>query len=204
VNSVIVSDSEAAAALAAGEVVAIPTDTVYGLAVDPRRPGATELLFEAKGRPDSAALPVLVGDPAAAFELGILAGAAARLVERFWPGALTVVVRRGSAARAFELGGDPGTIGLRCPAHTLAAGLLRRAGPLAVSSANRHGGTPCHSAQEVLAAFGGSVPVLDGGECDGRPSTVVTVGPDGLECLRQGAVAMSDLQHVLASAVHDP
>jgi len=204
VSCVIVSDSEAAAALAAGEVVAIPTDTVYGLAVDPRCPGATELLFEAKGRPDSVALPVLVGDPPVAFELGIFGGAVARLVAQFWPGPLTVVVPRGSAARAFELGGDPSAIGLRCPAHSRAAGLLRHVGPLAVSSANRHGKTPCHSAEEVLAAFGGSVRVIDGGACDGRPSTVVTVGPNGLECLRQGDLAMSVLEQALASAAHDP
>jgi tRNA threonylcarbamoyl adenosine modification protein (Sua5/YciO/YrdC/YwlC family) len=193
----IVSESEAAAVLAAGDVVAIPTDTVYGLAVDPSRPGATALLFAVKGRPDAVALPVLVGEPAVAFGLGVFEGPSARLAERFWPGALTVVVRRAAAAGAFELGGDPDTIGLRCPANDLARRLLRTSGPLAVSSANRHGEAPCHSADEVRAAFGDSVAVLDGGECEGLPSTVVAVSRNGLTCLREGALAMSELELAL-------
>ena len=112
----------AVAALTAGAVVGVPTDTVYGLAVDPRRPGATDLLFALKRRPATLELPVLVADLAQAQSLAGpdgLPAVARRLVARFWPGSLTVVVTR-RAGIDWELGGDNTTIGLRCPAGALA------------------------------------------------------------------------------------
>lgn len=199
----IVGHAAAVSALAGGEVIAVPTDTVYGLAVDPRREGATKRLFAVKGRPEVVALPVLVADRVAAEQLGVLDGPALLLAERFWPGALTIVVRRRPAAAGFELGGDPATIGLRCPDHVVVTRLLRASGPLAVSSANRHGGPPCRSAADVLATFAGTVSVLDGGETDGEPSTVVAVGPEGITCLRGGAIPFADIEGVLGNGAVD-
>lgn len=195
----IIDEREALAALAAGEVVAVPTDTVYGLAVDPSVASATARLFAVKGRPETYPLPVLVPAREVAELLGVFDPPQRRLLERFWPGALTVVVSRRPAASGFELGGDPDTIGLRCPAHRAVSDLFRRAGPLAVTSANRHGQPPCHSAEEVLEALGGSLKVLDGGICDGEPSTVVLLGRGGARCLRKGAVAIDEVELVLTA-----
>jgi L-threonylcarbamoyladenylate synthase len=185
-------------ALARGGVVAIPTDTVYGLAVDPAVVGATGRLFVAKSRPDAAALPVLVADAGAARRLAETIGAEAEgLIRRWWPGALTLVLERSAESAGFELGGDPVTIGLRCPAHPLARALLARSGPLAVTSANLHGEAPLTTAAAVSAAFGESVDVvIDGGVCDGTPSTVVScLGPAGapVTLLREGSIAFADL-----------
>ncbi len=191
------NESEAVAALEAGEVVAIPTDTVYGLAVHLGLPAASKRLFSVKGRPESVALPVLVADVSAAQLLGVLDADALALADRYWPGALTVVVPRRPAAGSLDLGGDPATIGLRCPANSATLGLLERTGPLAVTSANLHGEPPCRSAEEVLAVFGAAARVIDGGECRGEPSTVVSLGPAGMKCLRVGAISMSELQMVL-------
>lgn len=194
----IVTAAEAVAALAAGKVVAIPTDTVYGLAVDPGMSRATQRLFAVKERPEDTALPVLVADMGAAEALAVLDGAERRLMERYWPGALTLVLRRGSGVE-YELGRDASTIGLRCPAHPLALELLSVTGPLAVTSANRHGQPPCRSAPDVSAAFGDSMLVLDGGICDGRSSTVVRVTAGGVVCLREGALALSGIERVVAA-----
>lgn len=185
----------AAGALAAGLVVAVPTDTVYGLAVDPAVPGATARLFAAKGRPDTVALPVLVPDVGVAEQLaGPFGAVARRLADRYWPGALTLVLPRSPAALGFELGGDPATVGLRCPAQALLAALLHETGSLAVTSANRHGQPPLTRAEDVRRTFGdGVAAVLDGGTCDGTPSTVVRIAGDHLELLRAGAVDFADL-----------
>ncbi|MGA3353507.1 MAG: L-threonylcarbamoyladenylate synthase [Acidimicrobiales bacterium] len=189
----------AAEALAAGRVVAIPTDTVYGLAVDPRLPGAVERVFALKQRPDQFALPVLIAAPAEMAQLAEVSAAAERLAFFYWPGALTLVLaRRGDVA--FDLGGDARTIGLRCPAHLLARELLQRAGPLAVTSANRHGQAPLHTADEVLGHFGASVVVLDGGRCDGRPSTVVSLSGGEPRCLREGEIPFAEIAQVVSSS----
>jgi L-threonylcarbamoyladenylate synthase len=194
---VIVSEQKAADALRAGAVVAIPTDTVYGLAADPRLFGATDRLFELKGRPEGTALPVLVADRSAAALLAALDDRAESLIARFWPGALTIVLRRlGSVV--FDLGGNAATIGLRCPAHDVGRRLLKRTGPLAVTSANLHGQPPCHSAEQLTAVFGDSLRILDGGVCDGAPSTVVSLAGADIACLREGAIPMADVEAALA------
>jgi L-threonylcarbamoyladenylate synthase len=200
-------DAEAiAAALRRGSVCAIPTDTVYGLAADPGRPGATEALFVLKGRPPGLALPVLVASAAQAEQLAGPAGlspAARALADRFWPGALTIVVRR-RPHLDWDLGGDPATIGLRCPGHPLARRLCRRVGPLATTSANRHGQAPLVSAEEVRAEFGDSVAVLDGGRCDGAPSTVVDVCDGPPRLLRQGGVPWDEVLGALSPSRPPP
>jgi L-threonylcarbamoyladenylate synthase len=185
-------------ALAGGGVVAIPTDTVYGLAVDPTVGGAAGRLFRAKSRPDNAALALLVTGAGEARRLADPVGAEAEaLIARWWPGPLTVVLNRSSESAPFELGGDPATIGLRSPAHPLARALLARSGPLAVTSANRHRDAPLTTAADVCAAFSDSVQVvIDGGICDGTPSTVVScLGPAGtpVRVLREGSIAFGAL-----------
>lgn len=187
---------DALEALRAGLVVAIPTDTVYGLAVDPSRAGATEELFRLKIRPATLALPVLVACAADALALGMLDERAAALVAEYWPGALTLVVNRQPGV-VFDLGGDHSTIGLRCPAHAAVRRLLAATGPLAVTSANLHGADACVNAKDVTRVFGTSMVVVDGGPMRGRPSTVVSLAGAGVQCLRQGSVAMHDIEALL-------
>lgn len=187
---------EAVRLLRAGEVVAIPTDTVYGVAVDPFRAGAADRLFVAKERPKDVALPVLV---AAAGDLdrlieGDLDPLARRLVDRFWPGALTLVLPRKADLRDLDLGGDPATVGVRCPDHRLVRELCREVGPLATTSANRHREPTPEGAAGVAEALGDSVSlVLDGGVCAGEPSTVVSILGDEVRILREGRIPSTDL-----------
>ncbi|MDQ1438478.1 MAG: L-threonylcarbamoyladenylate synthase [Acidimicrobiaceae bacterium] len=186
----IVDPLTAAAALRDGSVVALPTDTVYGLAADAAQPDAVERLFELKERPHDVQVPVLVADVPQARGLAVIASSAVEgLLERFWPGPLTVVLHR--------LDGS-GTIGLRCPEHAVVRDLCRRVGPLATTSANRHGEPPVTTAAGVLDLFEGAVAVVDGGTCAGTPSTVVDcTGPEPL-LLRDGAVpfaVIADLFH---------
>ncbi len=172
-------------------MVGIPTDTVYGLAALAAVPGVGAALAATKGRQAEVAVQVLVADVAQA---DLLAGpdglspVARRLVDRLWPGGLTVVTDR-RPGLVLDLGGDPTSIGLRCPAHRAVAGLCRRVGPLAATSANRHGQPPLVTAQEVADGFAGQVAVvLDGGLGSQGASTVVDVrGPEPL-LLRDGAV----------------
>lgn len=180
-------------ALRRGEVVGIPTDTVYGLAVIPSLTGAVDRLFIAKGRPASVPVAVLVSDGDAAQALSA-APLPAALVDRHWPGPLTLVVRR-RAEVDWELGGDPKTIGVRCPDHALVRELCGSVGPLATTSANLHGHPSPTSAPGVAEEMtGGPVAlVLDGGECAGAPSTVVDVTGDAPVVLREGALRERDL-----------
>ena len=195
----IVSEAGAAAALRQGRVVAVPTDTVYGLAVDPALSHATAALFALKGRPDAQALPVLV---AGSDDARALAGpeawtaAVQRLAAVLWPGALTLVVTR-RAGLDWDLGGDPATIGLRVPAAASLLRLCRAVGPLATTSANRHGEPPCVTAEEVASCFGPELDVLDGGRRDSPPSTVVDVTGPVPTCLRQGAIAWEEIAAIL-------
>ncbi|MGD1011523.1 MAG: L-threonylcarbamoyladenylate synthase [Acidimicrobiales bacterium] len=185
-------------ALRAGQVVGVPTDTVYGLAVDPRLPGVVNKLFALKGRPIGIPLPVLVADPAELVDLATVEPAVGRLVARYWPGPLTLVLPR-RAGIDFELGGRPETIGVRCPSQTLLRELLRRTGPLAVTSANRHGEPPLCTAEEVRERFGVDVAhVLDGGICDDRPSTVVDASGAQVRCLRQGSLLFAEIAALAA------
>lgn len=179
--------AEAAAVLAQGLPVVIPTDTVYGLSVDPSVPGACERLFEVKRRPENVELPVLVADVEQALALCRGVSPVARaLMERHWPGPLTLVLPRGPELAA-NLGGDGSTIGLRCPDHPVPRALCRRVGPLATTSANLHGAPTPPTAPEVAAVFGGAVRlVLDGGVCTGSPSTVVDCTGPELRLLREG------------------
>jgi L-threonylcarbamoyladenylate synthase len=199
---VILAFDAAVEALKAGSVVAIPTDTVYGFAVDPTCPGATGAIFDLKGRPRGLELPVLVASVQQADALagpGGLPAPAQRLARALWPGALTIVVLRPEGLH-WELGGRGDTIGLRVPDHAVARALCERVGPLATTSANRHGAVPCTDAEVLTREFGDGVLVVDGGTCSGEPSTVVSVVGGAPRCIRQGAVAWADVTAAAGSA----
>jgi L-threonylcarbamoyladenylate synthase len=171
-------------------LVAFPTDTVYGLACNPFSQAAVERLFEAKNRAGSKAVAVLVGalEQLAQLTPG-LEGQAIRLAQRFWPGALTLVVPRRPELPE-NLSPYP-TLGVRMPDHAFALALLRQTGPLGTSSANISGGTNPLTAQDVLAQLAGRIDLLlDGGACPGGlPSTVVDCTRQPPTVLRQGALS---------------
>jgi tRNA threonylcarbamoyl adenosine modification protein (Sua5/YciO/YrdC/YwlC family) len=189
----------AAQAVAEGLIVGIPTDTVYGLAVDPFAPGAADRLFAAKRRPRDVELPVLVATVAQALDLATaVPSCASALMERFWPGPLTVVIPRRPGLAA-DLGSDEATIGIRCPNHPVPLALCAAAGPLATTSANLHGDPPSHTAEAVDETFGDAVAVvLDGGPATGMPSTVVDCTGVEPRLLREGRVAWDEIMGVLA------
>lgn len=184
----------AAAALRSGSVVALPTDTVYGVAVALDVAGATSSLFDLKRRPHDVDLPVLVDSIDQAERLAQLDRRALDLADRFWPGPLTLVVPR-LEELVVDLGRSEGTVGLRCPDHDLVRALCQMVGPLATTSANLHGQPPAHTAAEVAAQLGDDLVVIDGGECRGAPSTVVDATAPELRLLRQGAVPWESLTH---------
>ena len=178
---------DAVAAVGAGRVCVIPTDTVYGVAASLTVPGAIDRLFALKGRPRDKPLPVLGGDAASLEDVVSFDEPARRLAERFWPGPLTIVLPR-SRGFTVDLGGEGTTVAVRVPAHRIALELIRATGPLAVTSANRSGAPPFTTAAEAVAEFGDDVCVLDGGTCDGAPSTIVSLAPTPI-FLREGGVS---------------
>jgi L-threonylcarbamoyladenylate synthase len=182
-------------ALVAGQIVGIPTDTVYGLAADVLHTDAADRLFTVKRRPRKLDLPVLVADVEQALSLATGVPDTARtLMERWWPGALTIVVPR-RPDLGVDLGDDEATIGVRCPDHPIPVALCRAVGPLATTSANLHGDDTATTAAEVRAAFGDSVAVvLDGGTCAGSPSTVVDCTGHDVKLLRDGRIPWTELR----------
>ena len=188
----------AAKALSAGQLVCLPTDTVYGLAADPFHTGAVDRVFAAKRRPRDMELPMLVADVSQALELSVaVPEGARRLMDRFWPGALTVVVPRRPDLDA-DLGSDDATIGVRCPAHVVPRALCRAIGPIATTSANLSGSPTPATAAEVAELFGDAVAVvLDAGVCAGSPSTVIDCTGAEVKLLREGRVPWSEVQAAL-------
>ena len=172
----------------------IPTDTVYGVAVAASVPGATQRLFAIKERPSDVPLPVLVADAEQATACAAKVPAAAkRLMARWWPGGLTIVLAR-SPDFDVDLGGDGTTVGLRVPDHEVPRELARRVGPLVTTSANRHGRPTPPDAAGVAAELGDGVAVVvDGGTCEGEPSTVVSCVDGGVRIVRQGAIPGADI-----------
>jgi L-threonylcarbamoyladenylate synthase len=186
--------------LASGGLLAFPTDTVYGLAARVSDPAGIDRLYAVKGRDSAKAIPVLLSSPDELPQ--VTAGmnpTARRLAQRFWPGPLTLVVPRHPGLPE-NLSNLP-TIGVRMPDHPLALALMRRSGPLAVTSANQSGGENTCTAQEVQAQLEGRIElILDGGQTPGgMPSTVVDCTGEQLVILRQGPITAADLQQALAS-----
>ena len=179
--------------LRAGRLAVIPTDTVYGLAA---ACGAAPALFALKNRPRAKALPVLGCCVSDLERVANFSAAALRIAERLWPGPLTLVLERATSLDV-DLGGDGATIAVRVPAHEMALELLVRSGPVAVSSANRTGEPPATTVTEARATFAGEVRAfVDGGRCDGAPSSVVSV-TDELRLLRAGAVTLAEVHQAL-------
>lgn len=192
---------EAVDALAAGAVVAVPTDTVYGLAARLDRPEAIEAIFSLKRRPEAVALPVLVATTEALGTLGVELGPLGRrLAERYWPGALTLVVSAPDELAA-RVHARSHTLGVRVPADPTAVALLERTGPLAVTSANEHGEPPCERASDVATVFAGRdglAGVLDGGTRAAAVSSVVEVSGPTAVVVREGAISAAAIAEALA------
>ncbi len=185
---------EAAAWLAAGEVVAFPTDTLYGLAVDARNAEAVRTLHDVKGRPAQLALPVIAADlDDVVRHVGRLTDLDRRLAEAFWPGPLSLVIEASPELAAGVVAAD-GTVAVRVPAHAVARGLARAAGrPLTATSANRSGESPAVSPDDVERTLGDRIGlIVDGGPAPGGPpSTIVRVAGGRVELVRAGAVPWS-------------
>jgi len=186
--------------LARGDVVAVPTDTVYGLAASIAYPDAVNALFELKQRPSSVATPLLVHSIAQIEDLGVdLDDRARALARAFWPGALTMVVAAPTEL-SLLVHGTGNSVGFRVPDDELLLRLLAASGPLAVTSANTHGDEPCVSASQVREVFAqreGLAGVLDAGERRGVVSTVLDLSAPAWEVLREGAVSRATLSSYL-------
>ena len=187
----------AADAIARGDIVGLPTETVYGLAVLPRT-ASLAALVAAKARPPDKGIALLIDSLDQVADLVDLPDAARRLAAACWPGALTMVLPlRVGVVLPDEITGGRTTLGVRLPDHPVPRALARRLGPLAVSSANRSGEPDARTAGELLAAVGPALAVVidDGPVRGGVPSTVLAVASDGgLTILRSGALDLATLE----------
>lgn len=181
--------------ISSGGVVAIPTDTVYGIAASLAHPAALDRIYEIKGRPDRMPLPVLVSSVDALSHLVLLDDDAIPLFDAFWPGPLTVVLP--AAARVPErVLGPGGTVGVRLPNHPIAIEVIDKAGgAIACTSANRTGEEPGLTASEVAEAIGDRLDlILDSGRVPGGvSSTVVAIDGVTLRFIREGAISMIEV-----------
>lgn len=197
--------TQVAAALRSGGVVVLPTDTLYGLVALAADPAATARLFEIKGRTGDVPLAVLCADVEHAMDL--VAAPVDRSVravaERWWPGALTLVVPRRDGLD-LHLGEPQSTIGLRVPDHDLVRAVASQVGPLAATSANLHGAPPATTAAGAIEALGaGVVLAVDGGELAETASTVIDATRRPWRVLREGPIAAADILATAGAAHHD-
>jgi L-threonylcarbamoyladenylate synthase len=190
--------------LRSGKVIAFPTDTVYGVGADAFQPEAVAALYAVKNRPTNKAIPILVSQiediarvartvPIAAWEL----------VQRFWPGGLTLVLPRAKRVPPILTAGGS-SVAIRCPDHPVPLDLMNTIGaPLATTSANLSGQASPTNARQVLTQLAGRVPlIIDGGECpEGVPSTILDLSVTPPRLLRVGAIAAADLQDVLPDLI---
>jgi tRNA threonylcarbamoyl adenosine modification protein (Sua5/YciO/YrdC/YwlC family) len=186
-------------AAARGELVVMPTDTVYGVGADAFSAPAVQALLDAKGRGRDMPVPVLVGSWRTVDGLvTAVPKVATTLIEAFWPGGLSLVLKA-APSLAWDLGDTGGTVMVRMPSHPVALDVLRLVGPMAVSSANRSGHPPATTAQDALEQLTTSVSVyLDGGPAPiGVASTVLDLTAAVPKVLRVGAVAVEDLRAVV-------
>lgn len=196
---------EAQRALGLGEVVVIPTDTVYGIAADAFKPAAVQALLDAKGRTRQSPPPVLVGSVATIDALASEVPEVIReLLAQYAPGPLTVILPAQPSLN-WDLGETHGTVALRVPNHPLTLELLQSTGPLAVSSANKHGQPAPANVTDAVAQLGEDVNVfLDAGEVGGAPSTILDAtgltireNPVPARIVRQGALSREAIAEVL-------
>ena len=183
------------AILKSGGVVAFPTDTVYGVGVDPFQPEAVRKLYTIKGRPIDKPIPILVGSVADVERIAQnLPSTFSQLAEQFWPGGLTLIVEAKSLPPEVTAGGD--TVGVRMPDHPLALALLQRfGGAIATTSANKSDEPPATSAEEVRSELGELVDtILDGGQTATKiASTVLDLSVSPPQIRRQGGISMEQL-----------
>lgn len=197
--------AEAAAILREGGVVAVPTETVYGLAGRADRDESVAAIYRAKGRPSFNPLIVHVADVTAAARFAVFDERAMRLADAFWPGPLTLVLplREGAPIAKAVTAGLP-TVALRCPAHPVMQAVIDASGlPVAAPSANRSGAVSPTTAAHVMASLGGKIDALvDGGACTaGIESTIVALREhDGWQMLRPGPIDADRIAHVLECA----
>jgi len=192
----------AATALAAGGVVVFPTDTVFGIAANPTVTGATGRIFAAKRRSREVTLPVLVAGLDQARDVAALDARAEALAARYWPGPLTLVLARSESSRRWELGEERATVGVRVPDHPVALAILRRTGPLAVTSANVSGEPTPVDLDGVLVSLGDHLAVAVGwGPAPrGRASTVVDLTGPVARLVREGEISAADIEAVAKGA----
>lgn len=199
---------QAAAALRAGEIVAFPTETLYGLGANALDAEAVARVFAAKERPSNNPLLVLVPDLAGAEAFALVDETARRLAEAFWPGALTLVLpKRADCPLAAPVTAGLSTVAVRVPSHAVALALLARSGlPIVAPSANRAGRASPTTAAEVEAELGDSpAMILDGGSTPlGIASTIVGLAGPTPVLLRQGALPREAIESVLGVALVDP
>lgn len=193
-------------AVARGEVIVIPTDTVYGVGADAFNPDAVERVLAAKGRGRQMPPPVLI--PAVATVAGLardVPDTAMALMKEFWPGPLTVIVWA-QLSLAWDLGDTNGTVALRVPDHAAALTLLTRTGPLAVTSANKTGQPAATTAEDALDQLGAAVSViLDAGDSPlGVASTIVDATGPALRIVRDGGVSREQMVAVVGEAAFAP
>ncbi len=195
----------AAAALQLGKLVVLPTDTVYGVAADAFNPVAVAALLSAKGRGPSMPPPVLVPSPRTLNGLALdVPTWVTELLDRYWPGPLTVVVRAQPSLR-WDLGDTNGTVAVRMPDHPVALALLSQTGPLAVTSANRTGAPAATSAAESVEQLGDRVELyLDAGPSSGlAASTIVDCTTAQPTVLRPGPITAAELAETLGQPVRE-
>jgi L-threonylcarbamoyladenylate synthase len=197
--------ADAVSAVRRGELIVLPTDTVYGVGADAFTPPAVTALLAAKGRGREMPPPVLVGSVRAATALvGDLGTYGQDLIDEFWPGALTLVCRANQSL-LWDLGETKGTVAIRMPMHELAVELLKETGPLAVSSANLSGQAAARSVADAEAMLGDAVSVyLDGGQSGhGDPSTIVDLTGAVPRLLRAGAIPEDKIRAVVGVLLTD-
>jgi L-threonylcarbamoyladenylate synthase len=186
-------------ALAKGDLVVVPTDTVYGLAADAFNADAVQALLDAKGRGRQSPPPVLIPNVDSLYALAdTVSDTALKLAEKYWPGALTMILRSQPSLQ-WDLGETRGTVALRVPNHKITLALLAESGPLAVSSANLTGEPAALNAQQGQGYFGDKVAVyLDGGEASlGEASTILDLTGEKVRIVREGALKRTELQEFL-------
>ena len=183
-----------------GGLVAIPTDTLYGLAADPFNPKAVDRVFAAKGRADAQAVALVASDAAQVLaRLGPLTPMARRLADHFWPGPLTILMIA-SSVLAPRVSAGTGLVGVRVPDHPVTRELCRLASlPLVATSANISGEPPSHDPDDVAAAFGDSIDVLvdSGPTPGGPPSTIVDATGASPRLIRAGAISLERIEQCL-------
>jgi L-threonylcarbamoyladenylate synthase len=195
--------AEAIEVLRADGIVALPTDTVYGIAVRIDTPRGIERLFKVKQRPPDRAIALLVGSADQARQIGVMTLAAEALAGAFWPGGLTLVLaRREGTTLPHVLTGGAATIGLRVPDHPAPRALAAAVGPLPTTSANRSGEPEARDAGEIAAQLGDAIElIVDGGVAHGGPaSTVVDCSGATARVLRVGAIPVEQVTVILAQA----